>query len=265
MQQLPEDIKLTYIIIIIVMMFFVVFIVFIILIYNKRQLVNEQQNKLKEAAHQTRLLQKELERQKALEEERERISHDMHDDLGAAISALKLQIEYLKQQTGGNNNLNEELGSLLNTSQYITQSMREILWSLDAASHNPGNFIQYITTVSETFFEKSGITVKIESKLNSDAFELGPVIKRHLLFCIKEALNNVYKHSNAHCARLVFGRADGFFYVDIIDDGGGILPGKHSGNGLRNFTARMKKCDGSFKILPASAGAHLRFCVPVSV
>src|ERR1700750_282437 len=98
MKQLPDTIRLTYIIAVILLITFVVFIVLVVVLYNKKQLFFIQQQQLKEAEHQNQLLQKELEKQNSIEQERERISHDMHDDLGAGISALKLQAEFLKQK-----------------------------------------------------------------------------------------------------------------------------------------------------------------------
>ena len=96
MKELPQEIKLTYIIAIALMLFFVCFIIMVVFIYNKKQLIQQHENKIKESEFKNQLLQKELERQKAIQIERERISQDMHDDLGAGISAIKLQAEFLK-------------------------------------------------------------------------------------------------------------------------------------------------------------------------
>lgn len=93
MKNLPIEIKIVYITAAIVTMLFIGFIVFVVLMYNRKQLLNLKEKQLKESEHQNQLLQKELEKQKLIEKERERISHDMHDDLGAGISALKLQAE----------------------------------------------------------------------------------------------------------------------------------------------------------------------------
>uniref|UniRef100_A0AAU6WSV8 Two-component sensor histidine kinase n=1 Tax=Chryseobacterium endophyticum TaxID=1854762 RepID=A0AAU6WSV8_9FLAO len=88
MNHVENDIKLAYIIAIGIMMIFVVFIILVVLMYNKRQLLYLKEQQLKESEHQNQLLQKELEKQRSIESERERISHDMHDDLGAGISPL---------------------------------------------------------------------------------------------------------------------------------------------------------------------------------
>jgi two-component system sensor histidine kinase DesK len=121
MKELPEEFKTTYIFAIIIMMSFVVFIIMIVLMYNRKQLYLKEKQ-LKESEHQNQLLQKELEKQKSIEKERERISHDMHDDLGAGISALKLQAEFLKQRAE-NDELKNDIDELLKTSEEMNLSM----------------------------------------------------------------------------------------------------------------------------------------------
>ncbi|WP_312903048.1 sensor histidine kinase, partial [Chryseobacterium taichungense] len=133
MKQIPEDIKLTYIVIALIMISFVAFIIFVVLMYNRKQLLYLKEKQLNESEYQNQLLQKELEKQKSIEKERERISHDMHDDLGAGISALKLQAEFLKQRAE-DDNLKNDIDELLKTSEEMNISMREMLWSLNAGN-----------------------------------------------------------------------------------------------------------------------------------
>src|SRR4051812_12055345 len=126
MKELPQEIKLTYIIAIILMLLFVCFIIMVVFIYNKKQLIQQQENQIKESEFKNELLQKELERQKAIQLERERISQDMHDDLGAGISAIKLQAEFLKFKMP-NENYTEDLEAIITTSKEMNLAMREIL------------------------------------------------------------------------------------------------------------------------------------------
>ena len=117
MKELPQEIKLTYIIAIIVMFIFVCFIIMVVFIYNKKQLIQQQEDQIRVSEFKNQLLQKELERQKAIQLERERISQDMHDDLGAGISAIKLQAEFLKHKSS-NVKLQEDIEQIIKTSSY---------------------------------------------------------------------------------------------------------------------------------------------------
>jgi two-component system sensor histidine kinase DesK len=156
MNHIANDIKLAYTVAIGIMMIFVVFIIFVVLMYNKRQLLHLREKQLKESEHQNQLLQKELEKQKSIEAERERISHDMHDDLGAGISALKLQAEFLKQRAE-NDDLKSDIDELLKTSEEMNLSMREMLWSLNSGNDTLGNFIDYSKMYAQNFLKKTKI------------------------------------------------------------------------------------------------------------
>lgn len=154
MNQLQDEIKLAYIIAIGVMMFFVCFIIFVVLMYNRRQLLYLKEKQLQQSEHQNQLLQKELEKQKLIEKERERISHDMHDDLGAGISALKLQAEFLKQRLQ-DEEFKTDIDELLKTSEEMNLSMREMLWSLHSGNDTIGSFINYAKIYAGNFLKKN--------------------------------------------------------------------------------------------------------------
>lgn len=257
MKNLPYEIKIVYIIAIIIMMLFVGFIIAVVLIYNRKQLLYLKEQQLKESEHQNQLLQKELEKQKSIEKERERISHDMHDDLGAGISALKLQAEFLKQKSE-DKNLIADIDELLKTSEEMNLSMREMLWSLNSGNDTLGSFIDYSKMYAQNFLKKTKILLLTES----EDIVLETVItteqRRNLFLCLKEALNNAYKHSQSNQIKLSFIQKDKEFMMKISDNGIGINHEKSEGNGLRNMKRRMQEQNGHCEVTTEN-GTHLFF------
>ncbi|PQA91564.1 two-component sensor histidine kinase [Chryseobacterium shigense] len=253
-----DRIKITYIIAIIVMMLFIVFIIFIVLMYNRKQLLYIKEKQLKEAEHQNQLLQKELEKQKSIEQERERISHDMHDDLGAGISALKLQAEFLKQKAK-NDDLQSDIDELLKTSEEINLSMREMLWSLNSGNDTLGSFIDYAIQYADNFLKRTKIKLWSESiDIISDT-PISTELRRNMFLCLKEAINNAYKHSCAQSLKLSFLQENNVFSMKISDDGVGIQHEHSGGNGLRNMKRRMKEQNGECQILKEGPGTQILF------
>lgn len=260
MKQLPDAIRLTYIIAAILLIIFVTFLVLIIILYNKKQIFIIQQQQLKEAEHQNQLLQKELEQQRSIEKERERISHDMHDDLGAGISALKLQAEFLKQKAN-DEDLQNDIDELLRTSEEMNISMREMLWSLNSGNDTLGSFIEYAILYTGNFLKKTKIVFHSQCEdIISDA-PMSTELRRTLFLCLKEAVNNVYKHSQADALKLSFSQNENKFLVNIEDNGIGIPDSHSEGNGLRNMKRRMNEVEGECKILSAGSGTSLTFGV----
>ncbi|SDM20643.1 sensor histidine kinase [Chryseobacterium taihuense] len=255
---LPTEIKIIYIIAIVLVMLFVAFIIFVVLTYNKKQLLYLKEQQLKESEHQNQLLQKELEKQRSIEAERERISHDMHDDLGAGISALKLQAEFLKQKSE-DKNLIADIDELLKTSEEMNLSMREMLWSLNSGNDTLGSFTDYAKMYAQNFLKKSGINLIIEESTEIVSENIiSTEQRRNLFLCLKEALNNAYKHSQSDQIKLSFIQKDKEFMMKISDNGIGINHETSEGNGLRNMKRRMQEQNGHCEVITEN-GTHLFF------
>lgn len=255
--QIPNSIKLVYIIAIIILMLFVFFIILMALIYNRKQLFYLKEKQLKESEYQNQLLQKELEKQKSIEAERERISHDMHDDLGAGISALKLQAEFLKQKSE-NEDLISDINELLKTSEEMNISMREMLWSLNSGNDTVGSLVEYAKIYAENFLKKTNILLITEKKDIILETVITTEQRRNLFLCLKEALNNAYKHSESNQLKLSFIQKDKKFMMKISDNGIGINHEKAEGNGLRNMKRRMQEQNGHCEVTTEN-GTHLFF------
>ncbi|BAP29091.1 sensor histidine kinase [Chryseobacterium sp. StRB126] len=258
MNGLPEEIKNTYIIAMALMGFFIGFIIFLILLHNKKQTLFIREKQLKEAEYQNQLLQKELQQQRSIEKERERISHDMHDDLGAGISALKLQAEFLKYKIE-DNDLQHDIDELLKTSDEMNISMREMLWSLNSGNDTLGSFVDYAILYTGNFLKKTKITLHSECEDIISDTPISTELRRNLFLCLKEAVNNVYKHSQATALKLSFSQHKHKFLITIEDNGIGIPDNQSEGNGLRNMKRRMKEAEGECKILLKSSGTCLTF------
>ena len=99
MNELPLEIKFSIILAIILMITVVILLIAIIVLFNRRQILFQKEKKLKESEYHNQLLQNEIDYQKKVQLEQERISQDMHDDIGAGISAIKLQAEFVRLQT----------------------------------------------------------------------------------------------------------------------------------------------------------------------
>lgn len=259
MKELPFEIKFIYVTAFILILVFAVFIIFVVLMYNKKQILYLKEKQLN-IEHQNQLLQKELEKQKSLEQERERISHDMHDDLGAGISALKLQAEFLKQKAE-DDDLQNDIDELLKTSEEMNISMREMLWSLNSVNDTLGSFIDYAIQYADNFLKKTKIKLWSESEDIISETPISTEVRRNMFLCLKESLNNAYKHSQSNHLKLSFIQKDKEFIMKVSDNGIGIHHEKTDGNGLRNMKRRMQEQNGECHILSEGSGTEVLFRV----
>ncbi len=263
MNHLPEQVKFMFLIALIVLMMFAGFIVMVVMVYKKKQLVFQKERLLQDIQYRNQLLEKELEIQMKVQEERERISHDMHDDLGAGISALKLQAEFIKQKVD-DQGIKDDVDDLLKTAGEMNLSMREMLWSLNSTNDNLGNFMQYVIQYAENFFKKSSIKILVKREVHSPETKLNSEMRRNLFLCAKESLNNIYKHSKASEISISFHLThDEIFTMQILDNGVGLGENKNIGYGLQNMQKRMNDVGGTYEICTTKEGLCLFFVIKI--
>ncbi|MBF8457160.1 ATP-binding protein [Kaistella sp. G5-32] len=256
MRALPVEIKFSIIIAILLMVIIVVFLIFIIVLYYRRQMIFSKEERLKEMEYRTQLLQQEIDYRKKMQSEHDRVSHDLHDDLGSGITALKLQTQFIKQKTT-DIKISQNIEELLQTCDELNVSMRQILWNLKVGDDNLENFAQRISHYAKNFFAKTNIKVHIfKEEVGYD--HISADTRRNLYLCIKEALNNVYKHSNSENVEVHFNRDGKIFTVDIKDDGVGITPDAAYGDGIENMKSRMVALCGNLNFVPSEKGLHVR-------
>lgn len=206
------------------------------------------------ALYKEQILHNEIDRQKSLEHERERISSDMHDELGAGISAIKLQSEFLKQQANQEKINPEEIENLIAISNEMNLSMREMLWTLSSKNESLQVLIDYVINYINRFFSKTKIQVKIQNHILNDDTTISYEERRNILLVIKEASNNILKHSNATLVKIFIDKQDNLLNISIQDNGKGIDQNHHEGYGLSNMKLRIANINGTFRIESSGKG-----------
>lgn len=207
-------------------------------------IITKENEQKKENKRLERLvLTQELEKEKSLYKERERIAFDMHDELGAGISAIKLQTEILKQQFP-NGLYPEDIDNLIKISENMNRSMREMLWSINPGNDSLKNFIDYCIGYGETYFEKTNIHFRHEYTLQDYECRLNAEVRYNLLLMLKEAFHNCVKHSQATVVLLKISEADRRLSIVIDDNGIGFLEPKTEGYGLKSMRNRVEKLHG---------------------
>lgn len=260
---LENEIRLIFIVSLFLLLVFVGFVVFVIVTYNKNQQLQYTKNELLESQHQKEIIEKELERNYAIQLERERISHDMHDELGAGISALKLNVEFVKNQLQSHGNSTQELDEILEITQDMNSSMREMLWSLNTQKDDLQSFKTYVFDYAQKFFKNTAIKLIREEKNITSQTKLNATQRRHLFLCIKEALNNIYKHSQATEIQLSITQMPEEVRIKIEDNGKGFSLENAKGNGLKNMKKRIQDLNGAFQVQSDVSGTVLFFRIPL--
>jgi len=209
---------------------------------------------------------KEFEKQLAIvqarQEERNRISADMHDELGSGVTAIRLMSEIVK--TKMKDNTLPEIEKISNSANDLLMKMNTIIWTMTSSNDKADNMVAYIRAYALEYFENTKIECHFVSNGDIPSTEISGEKRRNIFLCVKEALNNVVKHSKATDVWIRVSTAPGLLEIKIIDNGAGINPAKLRafGNGLSNMKKRMESMGGDFTV-ENKAGAHAILTVPL--
>jgi signal transduction histidine kinase len=183
------------------------------------------------------------------EEERKRISRDLHDDIGTKLSALKLLLSSVKDKAVGSDNT--ELRSLAqNSEQFISEVVGDLRQLLRNLSPSILEEFGYVVAI-EGLANKINLTGLIHFSLNVFGFKqrLQKDYELSIYRITQELINNVLKHAQAKNIFLQVGIRDETITMLIEDDGKGFdLSAHKEGYGIKNMETRTKLLSGTIHI-----------------
>jgi len=157
----------------------------------------------------------------AQEDERRRISREMHDQLGQQLSALTLKLSALKREHSRHTDLGEQLASLEMIARQLDADVDFIVWQLRPTALDDLGLAAALTDYVNTWSAHFGVGAELHLR-GIEAGRLTDEIETAIYRILQEALNNIAKHAAArHVDILLEGRSD---HVSLIveDDGAGI-------------------------------------------
>lgn len=226
----------------------------------------------------SRVTQRELEyRVRALEfdqkmqHERERISRDLHDHVGAQlvniISGLSLVERFTSGTMPARTDMNEKelLASLRQEAQHTIKQLRDTIWTLSSNEISPEAFQEYLGNYIQQFRAMTGIqtTVHYDEHL---AEGLSPARALNIFRIIQEALQNAAKHSGCDRIEISFCK-DNQSLVGKIRDNGVFKSAEvrldGGGSGIGNMRKRALEMDGTLEVDGGESGTEVRFTLPL--
>lgn len=194
------------------------------------------------------------------QEERQRISRDLHDTLGHTLSLITLKSELAEKLIVKNpERAVQEVRDIQSTSRAALKQVRELVAQMNAVT------VDGELASARRILEAAGIELRTEGQVGVRADS--PIIDNLLGMCLREAVTNVVKHSRAkHC---VIGRVEEAdkTVLTIADDGVGLPQNQGQGapvgggNGLLGMRERLRLIEGSICYEPAAEGTGTRVII----
>ncbi len=188
------------------------------------------------------------------EEERARISRELHDDLGQLLTGVKLDLSRLIGRSRDGRPLSpqtfESMRQLLDGAM---ASVRRISTELRPRMLDDLSFGEALSWLAEEFGRRSSIEVQLD--LEAAAHVRGDEMSTGLFRIVQESLTNVARHAQATRVRIALFEREGRLSLRIRDNGRGIDPQRiGSGVGLLSMRERATSLGASLRIHAAQGG-----------
>ena len=201
----------------------------------------------------------------AREEEKAHIARELHDELGQLLTALKMDLAWLRERLGPDTDLSAraaEMGALLDRT---VGSTRRISADLRPLMLDDLGLADAAAWLVEDFAKRSGISCRID--VSQEVQGLSRAVATAVYRAVQESLTNIARHSGAKNAWVLLGATDGVVQVEIEDDGRGIAPedlAKARSLGLKGMRERITFLGGSLDIGRAPrGGTRVKLTVPL--
>ena len=213
----------------------------------------------------TRLRIRRLEQERVVERERSRIARDMHDDVGANLTHITTTVRLAAMDSPAA--AGAYLREIETAARHTVESLDEIVWAVNPRNDTIAKAVEYLCKFAATFLSKAEIHTEVSAPAVLPDRHISAEARHHLFLAVKEAVNNIVKHSAAKNVEVQVQMISGRLQITIRDDGHGFDAGADSSfsNGLINLRERMTAIGGTCAVesRPAITGCRVTFEVPL--
>jgi len=234
-----------------------------------RDITRRQQyeDTMRQQAHELRELSARV--QEAREEEKTRIARELHDELGQLLTALKMDLAWLRERLPAHERaLVERAASMSGLLDRTVSSSRRIASDLRPLMLDDLGLADATQWLVEDFGKRSDIRLELRGLPAETLGALSKGAASAVYRAIQESLTNIARHSGAKNAWIVMAQENGTLHVEIEDDGRGIGAedlAKSRSLGLKGMRERVAYYGGSLEVGSAPrGGTRLRLRVPLA-
>lgn len=196
------------------------------------------------------------------EQERKRIAEDLHDEVGAQLSVLKLNLNQLQPLLKCGNGEQEQLKETKDFTDTIIQQLRVISQSLHPQALENLGLSQALDSFSNLMNKNKTVKIIYKDDGNHDSVEKGKALNIYRI--VQELINNILKHAQATQISISYISTPSVLNISIEDDGNGQLlksleaSRKKTGSlGLKNIESRLNIIGGTIRYFPGPSNGTI--------
>ena len=183
-----------------------------------------------------------------LQEVRNRIAQDLHDEVGSNLSSINIFSEVGKAKSELVE-VHDILGKINQHSKSSMGAMSDIVWMITARNDKFDNIVVHMRELAVQLFETAGVNLHIDFDPKLDDARIGMEARKNFYLVFKEAVNNIVKYAQAENVWISMSLERKIVTLTIKDDGVGFDANElSSGNGLVNMQSRAAALNGKLRI-----------------
>jgi two-component system, NarL family, sensor kinase len=191
--------------------------------------------------------------------ERRKISRELHDSVGQSLVCLKISLEKFKSGLGAEES--KALDEISRTVDEVIAEVRTVSHLLHPLTLDALGLRSSIMEYVKGFEERTGIQTSVEIPESLPKFE--PATETALFRIVQECLTNVHKHAKATNVTILVTTIPDEFLLEITDDGAGFPDNASEGVALRGMRERVKELGGNFRVESGTfVGTSISACIP---
>lgn len=200
--------------------------------------------------------------------ERQRMARDLHDTLAQGLSGIIMQLEAANANLN-NNNVQRSKEIIKKSMEYARKTLADSRSVIDDLRTKANEEIDFYGVIEKEIIQFKTISniqisynIEIESKIHLKTF-------KHIVYIVRESLNNVSKHSKANNVSLEIIENNNKISISIKDDGVGFIIkplDQISGHyGILGITERVKAINGTIEIKSKRKhGTNISITIPIT-
>lgn len=202
-----------------------------------------------------------------LQEVRNRIASDLHDEIGSTLSSVHIYSEVALKTV---NDKAPEASTYLNKISVdvtnMIDALSDIVWTVNSKNDRFENIINKMRVTAIELFEARNIEVDIDIDDNLNSLKMGMVDRKNFYLFFKEVINNIAKYSKATSVSIILKFEFSKIKLTVKDNGVGFKQDENLiGNGLNNMKKRANDLKGEFKIhSDLNSGTKIELTFPFS-
>ena len=206
---------------------------------------------------------------KSQDEERRRVSRNLHDSTGQTLAALLMQVATLRTKLQNDQPSSQALAEIAGTATQALQEIRTTSYLLHPPLLDEVGLASAARWYAEGFAQRSGI--QVNASFPSGKKRLPGNVEMVFFRLLQESLTNVHRHSGASVVNIALQETAVGVHMEVQDNGHGIAPdllnrlqnrNGNTGVGLAGMRERLSEVNGQLEIASGATGTAFRFSIP---